>query len=60
MILSPWPLGGTMVSDPFRIGDFWVEPRSRSFAELLIDCEESPHARAVVLGVLRERELRDR
>jgi hypothetical protein len=24
-----------------RIGDFWIEPRSRRFAELLIDCEES-------------------
>jgi hypothetical protein len=23
-----------------RIGDFWANPKTRSFAELLIDCEE--------------------
>jgi hypothetical protein len=25
-----------------RIGDFWLDPRSRTFAELLIDAEEHP------------------
>ena len=42
----------------FRIGDLYSDPRTQSFADLLIDLEESPHARAVVLGELRERELR--
>ena len=41
-----------------RIGDLYVDPRTRTFAELLIDLEESPHARAVVLGELLEREVR--
>jgi hypothetical protein len=41
-----------------RIGDFYGDPRTQTFAQLLIDLEESPHARAVVLGELRERELR--
>ncbi len=40
------------------IGEFYADPRTRTFAQLLIDLEESPHARAVVLGELRERELR--
>ncbi len=41
-----------------RIGDFYLNPKMRTFAELLIDLEGSPHARGVVLGELRERELR--
>ena len=41
-----------------RIGDFFSDPRTQTFAQLLIDLEESPHARAVVVGDLRERELR--
>ena len=41
-----------------RIGDLFGDPRTQTFAELLIDLEESPHTRAVVLGELRERELR--
>ena len=41
-----------------RIGEFYGDPRTQTFAKLLIDLEESPHARAVVLGELRERELR--
>ena len=41
-----------------RIGEFYGDPRTQTFAQLLIDLEESPHARAVVLGELRERELR--
>jgi hypothetical protein len=42
------------------IGEFHGDPRTRTFAQLLVDLEESPHARAVVLGELRERELRGR
>jgi hypothetical protein len=41
-----------------RISDQYGDPRTLTFAELLIDLEESPHTRSVVLGELRERELR--
>ena len=41
-----------------RIGEFYGDPRTQTFAQLLIDLEESPHARAVVLGELREEEMR--
>ena len=37
-----------------RIGEFYANPKTRTFAELLIDCEEDPAARAFVVGVLRE------
>jgi hypothetical protein len=37
------------------IGEFYSDPRTRTFAQLLVDLEESPHARAIVLGELRER-----
>ena len=33
-------------------------PKTQTIAQLLIDLEESPHSRAVVLGELRKRELR--
>jgi hypothetical protein len=39
-----------------RIGEFWGYPESRTFAELLIDCEEDNAARAVVFGLLAEME----
>jgi hypothetical protein len=39
-----------------RIGEFWSYPESRTFAELLIDCEEDWTLRAVQVGVLRESE----
>jgi len=41
-----------------RIGDLYGDPRTQTFAELLIDLEESPAARAVVVGELRGQELR--
>jgi hypothetical protein len=31
-----------------RIGEFWSYPQSRTFAELLIDCEEDRTLRAVL------------
>jgi hypothetical protein len=37
-----------------RIGEFWVNPKSRAFAELLIDCEEDRTLPAVLVGMLRE------
>jgi hypothetical protein len=37
-----------------RIGEFWGYPRSRTFAQLLIDCEEDRALRAVLVGRLRE------
>jgi len=37
-----------------RIGDCWLDPRSRTFAELLIDAEESPATRGVLIGMLRD------
>ena len=41
-----------------RIGELWTDSRSRTFAELLMDLEEDPHARGIVVGMLREQELR--
>ena len=37
-----------------RIGEVHADPRSRSFAEVLIDAEEDPALRAVLVGMLRE------
>ena len=36
-----------------RIGEFWGKPKTQTFAELLIDCEEDRVLRAVLVGMLR-------
>jgi hypothetical protein len=41
-----------------RIGDYWLDARSRTFAELLIDAEEHPQIRGLLIGMLREGQLR--
>jgi len=40
------------------IGSYWGNPKTRTFAELLIDCEEDRILRAVLVGMLREDERR--
>ena len=39
-----------------RNGEFWSYPESRTFAELLIDCEEDRVLWAVLVGMLKEME----
>jgi hypothetical protein len=41
-----------------RIGEFWGNPKTRTFAELPIDCEEDQILRAALVGMLRESEGR--
>jgi hypothetical protein len=37
-----------------RIGEFWGNPKTRTCAERLIDCEEDRTLRAVPVGIPRE------
>jgi hypothetical protein len=41
---------GNLGRDAGRIGEFCSYPRSRTFAELLIDCEDDRALRAVLVG----------
>jgi hypothetical protein len=36
-----------------QIGSYWGNPKTRTFAELLIDCEEDRVLRAMLVGMLR-------
>ncbi|HYZ12201.1 MAG TPA: hypothetical protein VFA08_01140 [Actinomycetota bacterium] len=38
----------------WRIGEFWANPATRTFGELLIDLEDDRAARALVIGMLRD------
>jgi hypothetical protein len=42
-----------------RIGEFFQDPRTRGFAELLIDAEEDKYVRAVLIPMPRETERCD-
>jgi hypothetical protein len=37
-----------------QIGEFWGNPQRRSFAGLLIDCEEDRRLGGMLVGMLRE------
>jgi hypothetical protein len=37
-----------------RIGEYWVNPKTRRFAELLIDAEDDKYGRVVLVGMPRE------
>jgi hypothetical protein len=39
---------------PCLVGSYYGNPATRSFAELLIDCEDDRTLRAVLVGMLRE------
>ena len=43
---------------PDRISKFYGNPKTRTFAELLIDCEEDRTFRAMLVGMLREAKRR--
>jgi hypothetical protein len=48
---------GHRVKRAERIGEYWSYPQSRTFAELLVDCEEDWTLRAVLVAMLRDRKL---
>jgi hypothetical protein len=46
--------------DPPTNGVYWGNPKTRTFGELLIDCEEDWTLRTVLVGMLREVDRRQR
>jgi hypothetical protein len=39
------------------IGSYWGNPKTRTFGELLIDCEDDPTLRVLLVSMLRDRQL---
>jgi hypothetical protein len=51
-------LNGCTPAPGCGIGAYWGNPKTRTFAELLIDCEEDRILRAVLVGMLHETDRR--
>jgi hypothetical protein len=52
--MPPPPVFGQDFGKGHRVGEFWGNPKTRTFAELLINCEDDRVLRAVLVGMLRK------
>lgn len=55
---APHPIG--RLGAGVRIGEFFQDPRTRTFVELLTDAEEDKYVRAALVGMLRVADRRAR